>query len=170
MSWNPLIIHVSRIKKVLHYQDSNLVLTFLEFIFLVKTLSVQEQIERNNFVLATPPTSQKLPKKLTAPPTPTSSGKKGKNRAKPLPPPRSASTRRISNATNPSSGTSSSTATPTSPTHRHLVTVTNNNHVMKSAPAEPNITAGYQSLSSESSGAFHSISAGIKINILLIIK
>jgi len=41
----------------------------------LKTLSVQEQIERNNFVLATPPTSQKLPKKLTAPPTP-SSGKK----------------------------------------------------------------------------------------------
>lgn len=166
MSWNPLIIHVSRIKKVSHYLDSNLLPTYLEFIFLVKTLSVQEQIERNNFVLATPPTSQKLPKKLTAPPTP-SSGKKGK-RAKPLPPPRSASTRRISNATNPSSGTSSSTATPTSPTHRHLVT--NNNHVMKSAPAEPNISAGYQSLSSESSGAFHSISAGIKINILLIIK
>ena len=154
----------------MHYLNSNLLPTHLEFIFLVKTLSVQEQIERNNFVLATPPTSQKLPKKLTAPPTPTSSGKKGKNRAKPLPPPRSASTRRISNATNPSSGTSSSTATPTSPTHRHLVTVTNNNHVMKSAPAEPNITAGYQSLSSESSGAFHSISAGIKINILLIIK
>jgi hypothetical protein len=123
----------------------------------LKTLSVQEQIERNNFVLATPPTSQKLPKKLTAPPTP-NSGKKGK-RAKPLPPPRSASTRRISNATNPSSGTSSSTATPTSPTHHHQL-VTNNNHVMKSAPAEPNISTGYQSLSSESSGAFHSISAG----------
>ena len=131
---------------------------------LVKTLSVQEQIERNNFVLATPPTQQKLPKKIQAPPT-----QKGK-RAKPLPPPRSASTRRISNATNPSSATSSSTTTPctTSPSSPKVNT-TNHPPTLKSVPPayehQISNTAGYQSLSSESSGAFHSInSAGIKIN------